>query len=212
MSYSDDEKRLIDEAYAELHAGDPEPEPRVVDNHDCEVAHLELEKKFVALSTVIEALVIKIGYQDEDIAKVAHTVDVDLIDSARKVAQATAHKMKVGDAMVKYHEKFGPYEEAYKGAEWGEEGAPDIYEQIADIIDEIKMSPDYEEGAEEKDIGDLLLKFKEQFPDVGKPVEAAPEAPKEMSEDEKAKANAVDYVKRFKEGADKAKKGLNKKF
>jgi hypothetical protein len=208
-SYNEEEKALIEEAYAELHANDePTPAPMMGEGHEeCDAKHEEAGHKIIALATVIEALVIKVGQLDESIERVAHTVDVDLIESARKVAQATGHKMKVGEVMTKYHDKFKDYEEPYKSADWGEEGAPDIYEQLTDILDEIKISPEYVEGKDDEVVEGLLGQFKTAFPQVGQPVapEVAPGA--ELSDDEKARQNAIDYVRRFKEGVAKAKKG-----
>jgi hypothetical protein len=203
--YNEEEKALIEQAYQELHADDPVEEVSDEgDSHEeCAERAQQLENKINALATVIEAIVIKIGWLEEQVVLAKHTIDVDLIEGARKVAKATGRRMKIVENTTKYHDKFKDYEDAYKGADWGDEGAPDLYEQLTDILDEIKMSPEYHEGAEDETVEGLLTEFKGRFPDVGKPKEEV--KPAELSEEEKARQNAIDYVNKFREAAKRAK-------
>jgi len=168
------------------------------EEHEEESTYEECKRSIVALATVIEALVMKVYEVEDNVSRLGKTIDEDLIGGAKKLAKATSRKMGIANVQSKYKEKFGKYEEPFeKGRKESGEELPEIYEQIFDILEDIKATPEYSEELENSTIEGLVEQFKERFPEIGEPAEEKMEAKEEGPKEEDGVSRAKAYVQKF---------------
>jgi hypothetical protein len=202
MEYTDEQRQLIEEAWAELHANDAAPEgeeeeARTVSEYEEEHSktHEDLEHRLLAFALVIEVTIDKINEMSNDLARVCTFIDETLIGGAKKQAELGARRIGIGEVISKYGSMVGPYEDAYMNADWGGEKPEPIYDQLYDLIQELKMQADYSEDKEKSEVERVVGEFKTRFPEVGKP--PVEEKSEEQKSEEEGANNAREYVKRM---------------
>jgi hypothetical protein len=190
----DNEKELMQEGEAEVQ----------------DMPSFDPAKAAIATAIMIQALVSKVVQLEREVAKHCDFLEDKLPKHAKMMLeeQQKGQKMgKVAELRGKYPQ-FSDYEEPFEAGkkESGEE-LPPIYEQIYDILENLKLDAGFSPDKEKAEVDKLLEEFKGRFPKEAPKVEAATE-PTKMSEggEMKTPEDRSETIKRQIDELDKRRK------